>query len=386
MDQRFKNILSIGEECTTQEELLNLLKSSKTPIVYDGFEPSGKIHIAQGLLRAHNVNKLTQNGCKFIFWIADWFAQLNLKFGGDLKKIQTAGKLMIETWKACGMDMNNVEFKWSSNEILNNGEEYWKIVFDIATKNSLDRVLRCTQIMGRSDSDKLMASQIFYPIMQCADIFYLKADICSLGMDQRKVNMMAREYSSTKKNKFHPIILSHHMILGLNGLKMSKSDPENAIFMTDTDIDVKRKIKKAYCPIGGLNYEQICDYIEDLYNKNNNIFGKDQIELYNGLLDGDYTLDDIGYEIVINKNPLIEYIKYIIFEINKSITIVKNNENINYDNLDNLLNDYYNNLIHPSDLKNSVSIEINKLLEPIRLYFKSNKEANDLLNIVSKYK
>ncbi len=57
LDKRFNEILSISEECTTQTDLYNLLKSPKTPIVYDGFEPSGKIHIAQGLLRAHNVNK-----------------------------------------------------------------------------------------------------------------------------------------------------------------------------------------------------------------------------------------------------------------------------------------------------------------------------------------
>ena len=30
--------------------------------------------------------------------------------------------------------------------------------------------------------------------MQCTDIFFLKADICQLGLDQRKVNMLAREY------------------------------------------------------------------------------------------------------------------------------------------------------------------------------------------------
>ena len=47
----------------------------------------------------------------------------------------------------------------------------------------------------------LTASQIFYPCMQCADIFFLKADICQLGMDQRKVNMLAREYCDDVKRK-----------------------------------------------------------------------------------------------------------------------------------------------------------------------------------------
>jgi tyrosyl-tRNA synthetase len=37
--------------------------------------------------------------------------------------------------------------------------------------------------------------------MQCADIFFLKADICQLGVDQRKVNMLAREYCDDIKRK-----------------------------------------------------------------------------------------------------------------------------------------------------------------------------------------
>ncbi len=43
--------------------------------------------------------------------------------------------------------------------------------------------------MGRAETDELSAAQIFYPCMQCADIFFLKADICQLGMDQRKVRL-----------------------------------------------------------------------------------------------------------------------------------------------------------------------------------------------------
>jgi tyrosyl-tRNA synthetase len=42
-------------------------------------------------------------------------------------------------------------------------------------------------LTGRAETDDLAASQIFYPVMQCADIFFLKADICQLGVDQRKV-------------------------------------------------------------------------------------------------------------------------------------------------------------------------------------------------------
>jgi tyrosyl-tRNA synthetase len=192
VEEKVRLATSVGEEVITQEELTSLFTAREHPIVYDGFEPSGRMHIAQGVLRAINVNKLTQCGCLFKFWVADWFAQLNNKMGGDLKKIQDVGMYMIEIWKVIGMDMTNVRFLWASEEINNNANEYWGRVMEIARMNNLPRIQRCCTIMGRKDNEEMTAAQIFYPCMQCADVFFLKADICQLGMDQRKVNMLAR--------------------------------------------------------------------------------------------------------------------------------------------------------------------------------------------------
>jgi hypothetical protein len=132
------------------------------------------MHIAQGILKSINVNKLTSAGCVFKFWVADWFALLNNKMGGDLKKIRTVGLYMIEVWRAAGMDMDNVEFLWASDEINARSNEYWLRVMDIARRFNVPRVLRCCTIMGRSETDDLSAAQIYYPCMQCADIFFLK--------------------------------------------------------------------------------------------------------------------------------------------------------------------------------------------------------------------
>jgi tRNA synthetases class I (W and Y) len=96
----YEQILSVGEECISASELRALLQSrcgSALPVVdsttattttatttnninngfvlYDGFEPSGRMHIAQGVLKAVNVNKCTAcPGATFCFWVADWFA------------------------------------------------------------------------------------------------------------------------------------------------------------------------------------------------------------------------------------------------------------------------------------------------------------------------
>ena len=110
-----------------------------------------------------NVNKCTAAGGTFIFWVADWFALMNHKLGGDLKKIQTVGRYMVEVWKAIGMDMEKVQFISSSEEINKHAAEYWPLVLDIATKNNLKRIIRCSQIMGRDDTAELSAAQIFYP-------------------------------------------------------------------------------------------------------------------------------------------------------------------------------------------------------------------------------
>jgi len=94
-EQRVNLIASIGEEIIGQEAIKRLLANKKDVYAYDGFEPSGRMHLAQGIMRAHNVNKFLDTGVKFKFWVADWFALMNLKLEGDLKKIQKAGKDMI---------------------------------------------------------------------------------------------------------------------------------------------------------------------------------------------------------------------------------------------------------------------------------------------------
>ena len=129
--------------------------------------------------------------------------------GGDLDKIRIFGEYMIEVWKACGMDMKNVKFIWASDEINSHSNEYWMRVMDIARHFNLLRVKKCSTIIGPERSDDIAASQIFYHCMQVADIFHLKADICQLGRDQRKVNILARKYCDKLKIESKPIILSN---------------------------------------------------------------------------------------------------------------------------------------------------------------------------------
>ena len=74
LEERYELCRSVGEECIQEEELRALLKVKPNPVCYDGFEPSGRMHIAQGILKSILVNRLTAAGCIFKFYVADWFA------------------------------------------------------------------------------------------------------------------------------------------------------------------------------------------------------------------------------------------------------------------------------------------------------------------------
>jgi len=147
--EKMSLLLSVGEECVSEPELRNLINKKPAFVLYDGFEPSGRMHIAQGVFKAMNVNKCTAAGGRFIFWVADWFALMNDKMGGDLERIKLVGEYLIEVWTAAGMDMSRVEFKWAAEEITRHAAKYWTLALDVARKFTVARISKCCQIMGR---------------------------------------------------------------------------------------------------------------------------------------------------------------------------------------------------------------------------------------------
>ena len=341
--------------------------------LYDGFEPSGRMHIAQGLLKSVNVNKCTADGSHstFCFWVADWFALMNDKMGGDLSKIVIVGKYLIEVWKAAGMDLTNVEFRWASDEITNEANTYWPIMLDVARRFNVTRIKKCCQIMGRLEGS-LTAAQVLYPLMQCSDVFFLRADVCQLGVDQRKVNMLAREYCDAAKRRYKPVILSHHMLYGLKEgqEKMSKSDPDSAIFMEDTVEDVERKINKAYCPT---KEREVSSSEVDNNGEVTDDAGKESMHL---------TKDNL-------KNPILDYVQHIVLSppgATFTCATASNPEGQTYSDYSAVRTDFLNGDITPEQLKGGLIVALNKLLQPVRDHFTNDEVAKGLLEQVREFK
>ncbi len=370
MEADFQRILTVGEECIASEGLKALIiakgrgSDHETGFnLYDGFEPSGRMHIAQGVFKAMNVNKCTFEGTNstFTFWVADWFALMNDKMGGDLEKIKIVGKYLIEVWKAAGMNLDHVVFKWASEEITDKADTYWPTMLNVAKSFNITRIKKCCQIMGRLEGN-LTSAQVLYPLMQCTDVFFLKADICQLGVDQRKVNMLAREYCDAAGIKNKPVILSHHMLYGLKAgqEKMSKSDPDSAIFMEDTTEDVERKIMAAYCP--NKEEELLDDETKDEVDA-----GKESMQLKKDTL----------------KNPCLDYIQHIIL-CPPGATFTVND--VTYSEFEPIRAAFLAGDISEEQLKGALIKELNNLLQPVRDHFTNDENAKMLLEKVRQFK
>jgi len=196
--------------------------------------------------------------------------------------------------------------------------------------------------------------KLIYAPMQVADIFTQEINIAHAGLDQRKAQVIARDValkiktnklSDEKGNTIKPIAIHGHLILGLqkptiwpvpkekmqelwSKMKMSKSIPSSAIYMTDEEPEIRKKIKGAFCPEGEVEF-----------------------------------------------NPLLDWSKYLIFINGKSFLEIKRDEkfggDIIYNNYKDLENDFKEKKLHPMDLKNAMADKLVEILKPAMKHFSS---------------
>ena len=99
-----------------------------------------------------NVNKLVKAGCEVKMLMADWFALMDPKIGGNICKVQTIGRYNIEMLRASGMNLDGVEFVQLSDLISCHAEEYWPVAMDIARNSNLSEIKRCFSIHASEDA------------------------------------------------------------------------------------------------------------------------------------------------------------------------------------------------------------------------------------------
>ena len=308
---------------------------------YIGLEPSGKAHLGWIIL-ADTMKNMLEEGVNITILLADWHAWVNDKYGRDMDKISIAADYMSEVFRVLlnhpqeGEGVGQVRFIRAS-EVMDSGK-YWERVLRCSKNMSLSRVRRTFTIMGRDEeSSEHDLSAFYYPALQAADVFELQVDIALGGMDQRKAHMFMREVAD--RNKWVKATCIHTpMLSGLKGSngrmdsfdhKMSKSNPNNAIFIQDTPSKLQKKFRKAFLEVG---------------NESSSIF---EIAKY-------IILPKLG-EIVVSPKP--EF-----------------GEPSIWHDIESFMEAVSSGAVHPFDAKMAIASGLSSILSPINDYFNENSK------------
>lgn len=318
------------EEIVTENELVDLLKRETQPKHYIGLEMSGPLHLGSLFMTGNKINDFIKAGVKAQIYLADWHSFINNKLDGNWDNINMLSEYYERTFKFFCPGVTIVK-----STQLYDDTEYWMNLIKFCKKINFNRILRCLTIMGRSEKDNLDFSQYLYPSMQAVDIKTLDLDIVHSGTDQRKIHMLVREVFPKLGWKV-PVSIHHHILSGLSSsdyhlnktntskslTKMSKSQPDKSIFINDSKELIHKKIKKTTI---------------------------------------------VSKEII--NNPVMEYAKYIIFHGNNELLIDRPSKfggPLSFDSYFMLEKEYRAGNIHPEDLKNSIALKLNSIVEPIR--------------------
>jgi len=315
-EKRLELIKRNTEEIISEDELRKVLEKKK-PVVYCGYEPSGPMHLGH-FVTITKLMDFEKAGFKVIVLLADIHAFLNRK--GNEEEIKKEVENWRKTVKAIGL---NAEVILGSSFQFK--PEYQMDVMRLAQASTINRGLRSMQEIAR-DVEHATISQLLYPIMQAADIKHLGCDVAEGGMEQRKVHMIARDMKEILKHDF--VAVHTPLITSLKGPgeKMSKSIPGSGLSVTDSQEEIKKTIKNAYCP-----------------------------------------------EKIVQDNPILQVSRLIIFPHMGAIKIKRDRKfggDVDFKSYEELEKAYVSGKLHPLDLKIAVSEYLEKIISPIRKNWK----------------
>lgn len=323
-DEKFQLITRNLQEVLGEERLKEVLKERELK-VYWGTATTGKPHVAY-FVPMSKIADFLKAGCEVTILFADLHAYLdNMKAPWELLELRVKYyeqiiKAMLES---IGVPLDKLKFIKGTD-------------FQLSREYTLD-VYRLSSVVTEHDAKKAGAevvkqvehpllSGLLYPGLQALDEEYLKVDAQFGGVDQRKIFTLAEKYlpSLGYTKRIH---MMNPMVPGLTGGKMSSSEEESKIDLLDKNQDVKKKLKKAFCEPGN-----------------------------------------------IENNGVLSFVKHVLFPLHSEFVIKRDPKwggDKVYTDFEEVEKDFAAEQIHPGDLKASVELALNKLMDPIRKKFET---------------
>lgn len=337
-EEKYNLIARNLQEVVGEERIREVLKERDYKL-YWGTATTGRPHIGY-FVPISKIADFLEAGCEVTILFADLHAYLdNLKSSWELLQHRTQYyEVVIKAMlSSIGVPLEKLKFIRGTDYQLS--REYTLDVYRFSSLCTEHDAKKAGAEVVKQVANPLL-SGLLYPTLQALDEEYLKVDGQFGGVDQRKIFMLAEKYLPTLgyKKRSH---LMNPMVPGLQGSKMSSSEPDSKIDILDDAATVKRKLRKAYCEEG-----------------------------------------------IVENNGVLQFIKYVLFPLNnlkgKYTFVIKRDEkfggDLSFSSYEELETKFVNKEIFPLDLKNAVTELLNEYMDPIRKVFETS-EMKSLIDL-----
>ena len=291
--------------------------------IFSGVQPTGNLHLGNYIGAIKNFVDLQDENNECIFCVVDLHA---VTVKQDPKILKKNIRETAATFIACGINpKKSIIFNQSS--VSSHSEVSW-LLSCVARMGWLNRMTQFKEKAGK-DKEKASVGLYIYPILMAADILLYDATHVPVGEDQKQHLELARDISKKFNTDFdapnffkipEPLIQKNFariMSLKDGKKKMSKSDPSelSRINLTDTDLEIINKIKKAKTDTNpfpkDINNLKARPEIENLIGIYSTLSGKKIEHLFSEFKDKNFSFfkDKLSDVIVKKISPISKEIK-----------------------------------------------------------------------------
>ena len=234
------------------QRILDCIKNKKKFVMMTGLMPTGKFHLGHMIL-AQQFIFYQKLGAKIYIAVADIEA-----YNARGQSLEESRKIALEeyisNYVALGLDLKkcDVYFQSERSEEASKSNAYYRLQ-NILARHATFAEFKA--VYGEITPGKMVSS-----LLQASDMLHAQLPefegecpvLVPVGIDQDPHLRLARDISKRiKKPKFTQLSSTYHFFMpGLGGGKMSSSNPNSFIGLTDSPSEVKNKINK-YAFSGG---------------------------------------------------------------------------------------------------------------------------------------
>jgi len=241
-----------------REALEKALRSGKKLRVYQGIDPTGKLHLGH-IVGLRKLRQLQDLGHEIIVLIGDFTATI-----GDPTSKRTTRKPLTreevlanakdykkQVGKILDLTKSNIRFlhneKWSSK--LKPAD-----MLELASKFTVAGLLERDMFQERIKAGRdIRVHEFLYPIFQAYDSMTMDVDL-EVGGNDQTFNMLAGRTLSRKVKNKEKFVLALKLLVDPSGKKMGKSE-DNSVFLDDKPDKMYGKIMAWPDELIGLGFE-----------------------------------------------------------------------------------------------------------------------------------